>query len=114
VYNELIFSIMHTYRRRSKWDVSASEVTTERNGTKSATEAAREQAAKLTAMLAAKGKLAKNVGAPLPVVSLVLLHNYFTLGSSRKYSYPTTSGILEFRLIGGLSILEFHGRGRVS
>ena len=61
----------------------ASEVATERgNGSsKSASDAAKERAAKLTAMLAAKGKLANNVGAPLPSVSQLvsIYHDSYVL-----------------------------------
>ena len=53
--------------RKSKWDVPSTESDgNPNNGNQSATDAAKERAAKLNAMLAAQGKLAK--GNPPPSV----------------------------------------------
>ena len=63
-------------RRKSNWDIQAQPAAQDNGSPKSATEDAREQAAKLTAMLAAKGKLAKNTGAPLPRPIWYAVDNY--------------------------------------
>ena len=53
--------------RKSKWDVPSTDSDDSTNNSSlSATDAAKERAAKLNAMLAAQGKLAK--GSPLPSV----------------------------------------------
>ena len=48
-------------RRKSNWDIQAQPAAQDNGSPKSATEDARERAAKLTAMLAAKGKLANMI-----------------------------------------------------
>lgn len=53
------------YRRKSKWDMPSTDDSTG-NTNLSATDAAKERAAKLNAMLAAQGKLAK--GTPPPAM----------------------------------------------
>ena len=66
MFVELIFII---FRRKSKWDVPSTGVdsTAAGNGSLSATDAAKERAAKLNAMLAAQGKLAKGTHPPAVV-----------------------------------------------
>ena len=54
------------YRRKSKWDVPSADKDSTSNANLSATDAAKERAAKLNAMLAAQGKLAK--GTPPPAM----------------------------------------------
>ena len=60
--------ILSTFRRKSKWDVPSSEnYSSSSNANLSATDAAKERAAKLNAMLAAQGKLAKGTPPPFMV-----------------------------------------------
>lgn len=61
-------------RRKSKWDVPSTENENTSNANLSATDAAKERAAKLNAMLAAQGKLAK--GTPPPAVVRFLFKFY--------------------------------------
>ena len=70
--------ILSTFRRKSKWDVPSSENdSSSSNANFSATDAAKERAAKLNAMLAAQGKLAK--GTPPP---FVVWYNWFNFSTA--------------------------------
>lgn len=66
--------------RKSKWDVPSAEGDgSNGNGNMSATDAAKERAAKLNAMLAAQGKLAKSNPPPVVVKHLFVLQEVCTV-----------------------------------